>query len=119
MIADLLRDARYSLRQLSRAPLFTLSAVLSLALGIGAVTAVFTVAERVLLRSLPVPSPEELVFLTDQRTAEALLHGVTAGDAVTFAGAAALVAIVSLTGFSLPLRAASRLDPVAAIRSPS
>jgi predicted permease len=71
VIPNLFGDARVSLRQLSRAPLFTLSAALSLALGIGTGTAVFTVAERALLRPLPVADPQELVFLTtDQRSPE-------------------------------------------------
>ena len=60
---------RYTLRQLRKAPLFTLTATLSLAMGIGANTAVFTVVERVLLRALPVSNPQELVFVTDQRSA--------------------------------------------------
>jgi predicted permease len=67
VLDDLLQDVRYSLRQLHRAPLFTLTATLSLAMGIGANAAVFTVIERVLLRPLPVANPQELVFITDQR----------------------------------------------------
>jgi predicted permease len=66
----LLQDLRYSVRQLRKAPLFTLTATLSLAMGIGANTAVFTVIERVLLRPLPVANPQELVFIADQRVLE-------------------------------------------------
>jgi predicted permease len=65
---DTLRqDVRYALRQLRKAPLFTFTATVSLGMGIGANTAVFTIVERVLLRSLPVSSPHELVYVTDQR----------------------------------------------------
>ena len=64
---NLVQDVRYTLRQLRKAPLFTLTATVSLAIGIGANAAVFAVIERVLLRPLPVDNPEQLVFVTDQR----------------------------------------------------
>jgi predicted permease len=66
-LEDLAQDVRYALRQLRKAPVFTLTATMSLALGIGASTAVFTVIERVLLRPLPVSNPNELVYVTDER----------------------------------------------------
>ena len=56
---------RLTVRGLARAPLFTLTAIASLALGIGANTALFSMMDRVLLRKLPVKSPEELAFLYD------------------------------------------------------
>jgi putative ABC transport system permease protein len=51
------------------------------------------------------------------RIAEALLFGVKASDSATFAGMAALLAVVSLIALCIPARAATRLDAVAAIRS--
>src|SRR5271168_4810665 len=53
-------DVRYALRQFAKAPGFTATAILTLALGIGATTAIFTLVHAVLLKSLPVTNPEEL-----------------------------------------------------------
>src|SRR3984885_9245297 len=64
MIASMMQDLRYALRQLRRTPVFAVTAVITLALGIGANTAIFTVFEQVLLRALPVQRPEELVRLS-------------------------------------------------------
>ena len=60
---QLLQDLRFSLRQLRKAPVFTLVAVVTLALGIGANTAIFTLLDQALLRALPVSHPEQLVRL--------------------------------------------------------
>ncbi|HUK16844.1 MAG TPA: ABC transporter permease [Bryobacteraceae bacterium] len=57
-------DLRYALRTLRKTPLFTSVAVLSLALGIGANTAIFTLVHQLILQSLPVPHPEQLVLLS-------------------------------------------------------
>jgi predicted permease len=58
-----MNDFRYAFRQLRKSPVFTLVAVITLALGIGANTAIFTLLDQALLRSLPVSHPEELVRL--------------------------------------------------------
>jgi predicted permease len=62
-LADLVADTRYAARSFARTPSFTIVAVLTLALGIGATTAIFTLVHRVLLNALPVAEPEQLVEL--------------------------------------------------------
>src|SRR5882724_8857383 len=56
-------NLRLTIRALARTPLFTIVAILSLALGIGANTAIFSLLDQVLLRTLPVKNPRELVYL--------------------------------------------------------
>jgi hypothetical protein len=66
------KDLLFSLRTLRRSPLFSTVAVLSLALGIGANTAIFSLLDQVTLRSLPVADPQRLVVLhTEYRAPEA------------------------------------------------
>jgi predicted permease len=66
-IATLLQTLRYTLRTLSKSPVFTTVAILSLALGIGANTAIFTLINALLLRDLSVQHPEQLVQLRATR----------------------------------------------------
>jgi predicted permease len=65
-LADsLVRDVRFAVRSLLRAPAFTIVVVATLALGIGANAAIFTLVDALVLRPLPVPHPEQLVIVSD------------------------------------------------------
>lgn len=63
-IENLLRDVRYALRQLRKSPGYGVVAILTLALGIGANAAIFLLTWSIILKSLPVPHPEELIRYT-------------------------------------------------------
>ena len=64
---SLLQDLRYALRQMRQAPVFTLTAVLTLAIGIGATTAIFTLVHAIMLKSLPVADPAQLYRIGDNQ----------------------------------------------------
>jgi hypothetical protein len=108
---NLVNDLRFSLRSLARSPGFLVSVVLTLALVLGAVTAVFGVVYKVLLERLPFPAPDRLVMLWEEKPAKDwALAPVTPADfldwkmaAQTFAGltaysAAGLESTLSVSG---------------------
>src|ERR1700752_883750 len=67
-VESIVQDVRYGLRQLRKSPGFTLTGVITLALGIGATTAIYTLVQGVLERSLPVTDPSSLYRVGDQGT---------------------------------------------------
>ena len=81
---DVLQDVKYAARSLSKTPTFTLVAVLSLALGIGATTTVFSLVDSLLLRPLPVPHPERLVTLEQVSTDGLRQYNLSYGDMERF-----------------------------------
>jgi predicted permease len=74
-ITNLGRDVGYAVRKLRKSPGFAAGCILTIALGIGANTAIFTVLNAVMLRALPVKDPEQLVFLSNPDR-----HGVNGGQ---------------------------------------
>src|ERR1700751_5847425 len=81
-LSQISQDIRHTFRQLCRSPGFTVTAILMLALGIGATTAIFSIVEGVLLRPLPFPDPDRLVILGDEGShcAHCAQSSVTAPD---------------------------------------
>jgi hypothetical protein len=71
----LLRDVRHGLRMLFRAPMLMVTIVLTLALGIGANTSIFSLVNAVMLNSLPVKNPQELVVVGDPALAHRRADG--------------------------------------------
>src|SRR6201993_769033 len=78
VLNNTLQDVRYALRQLLKAPGFAATAIITLALGIGANTAIFTLVQGILLRSLPVADPALLYRIGD--TDDCCVNGGFVGE---------------------------------------
>src|SRR5436190_11548041 len=83
-MAALLQDLRFAFRQFGKSPGFTVTVVLTLALGIGAATAIFSLVEGILLRPLPFSDPDRLVLLGDHLEGGVSATPVTAREIATY-----------------------------------
>src|SRR2546430_7803170 len=83
-LRDLADDVRYGMRTLLKSPGFTAVVVLTLALGIGANTAIFTLIDAVMLKALPVPSPEQLYRLGDNNNCCVMVGTQNGGSFVLY-----------------------------------
>jgi putative ABC transport system permease protein len=119
MLASIVQDVRYAIRSLRRSPGFTGVVVLTLALGIGANTAIFSLMDAVMFRQLNVPTPEELSLLYDEGPAATgdVIGGLTRGDELSWPLVQQLEAVLpagtSLAAMTPPTRLNVRLgtDP--------
>ena len=112
----LTHDLRFALRQLRKAPGFTLTVVLTLALGIGATTAIFSLVEGILLRPLPFRDPDRLVQLGDH-VGHAKGLGSTAREIGFYQSAAsAFASIGGFNGVTYELSGGARPEEIDAAR---
>ena len=117
----MLRDLRLAIRTLAKQPAFTTLAVVTFALGIGADTAIFTVADATLRRALPFDAPDELVSLTQtQKGSQWMPYSVSypnfrdwQAQATSFTALAAM----SENGFAVRRGEGSELEVVAIVSS--
>lgn len=123
-MVTLLQDIRYGVRMLMKNPAMTLVAAMTLALGIGANTTIFSAVNGFMLRPLPVANADRLVVLVASmvltflaaRGIGSLLVGVTPSDPVTLISVAVLLAAVGLVASYIPARRAMNVEPLRALK---
>lgn len=103
----LLQDIRYAARGLRKAPGFTAVATITLMLGIGVNTTIFSIVNTILLSPLSVEEPGRIVAV----------YGISPVDVVAFGGAIGLLTLIALLANYIPARRAARIDPTIALRS--
>ena len=106
------QDIRYALRTLRKSPGFTVTAVLSLAIGIGANTALFTVINTVMWKRLPVHDPEHLLTL-GQQTPTGITHGFTYQQYELFRDRGGALHLAAYSHVRLDVAIDGRLEPAA------
>src|SRR5881392_926558 len=112
-MGGLLTDIRVGLRSLRRTPGFALTAILTLALGIGLATAVFTVADALLLRRLPIRDQDRVVVLWGERRDQTFTYPLGIDDAREFARRARSLERVAFSAYEgswpTPIRDGDRI----------
>jgi ABC-type antimicrobial peptide transport system permease subunit len=111
-MTTLIQDLQYALRSLAKNPGFTAAAVATLALGIGATVAIFSLVEASLLRGLPYRDPQRLVHVWE--TGE---RGEVGRHATTLLAVGAALAAVAAAASLLPALRAAHLDASRALRT--
>lgn len=115
-LQDLMQDLRYALRTMRKAPGFAAIVVLTLALGIGANTAVFSVVYAVLLRALPYPHPNELVGIFQSNEHEAVkIRGTSYQDLQALRESGIFSEVAGVTRHSLTLTGSGDPTTVATV----
>lgn len=110
------QDLRYIVRQLAKAPAFTVTVVLTLALGIGVTTAIFSLIEGILLRPLPFRSPNQIVLIGDHIGNNTGI-GITAREIATYAqSSSAFSSMGAFTGASYELSGGAAPQEISAER---
>ena len=145
MVSSTISDLSYALRQMRLAPVLTITVILTLGLGIGATTAIFSLIHAVMLRSLPVSDPEGLFRIGTGKTCcysttpqgeillglllglpiavlvakllSARLYKVGTIDPVSLGLPAASLLLSALVASALPARRAASVEPLEALRT--